>query len=720
MSNVLGNYNFVSHKDHMRKNIFLISCFYFLSSTFLPGLCQVETVDVQIEKIKVLKDSQVQHALREANDLYGKAQDFTPKQQVHLLDLLGSLTKDNLEYNASKGYYYRLAILAESEAMEQMRFKGILGMVDILRHQGRYDSAVYLCQKILAEENIDEYPAEQGLAIKELGDIFRFQGKLDLAYSSYLTAKDILEATDDPVLMTKADLGLAEVFHLQGKYDLAADYFKRVLKIRKDLGNSESLANTYSRVGNTYETLGDQAKAFSYFDTALAVYTSIGNLRGVANSKRKIAKILRRWELYDSAEAYLKDAFTTFQSVEDVRQLSKVCRQLGIVHRKQGKYDSALFYSTKSANFAEKIGFVLGHYLAISDVVTVYQELGNYKKAYERQIDLLKIQEALMQDRFDNKITAVEMASNLQKNLLNREKELNELHSTSRNRTILLLAITTTLLALFIVFAYRQYLKDISRLKKIRNQNTIIRSKNKEIAIRIEELKQFAYVTSHDLKTPLTGIMKISEWFARDYGHNLDHQGSELLDLMKQRVLKMENLLNGILSYFKVGSSDLSPARQQLEPLVREVVESIETPKTIDLEILNEKASLFVDRSQLRQVLFNIIDNSVRYNDRFTVQIKVGIKKRDKNWYLFVQDNGRGIEDRFQRKVFDMFQRINDEDENGTGIGLAIVKRIVEGWNSKIFIESDPGIGSTIFIRLNREMIIHDKNPERRVKLKLA
>lgn len=660
-------------------------------------------VQERIDQIWEIKNSNVPKALAIAERLK-ISKKLTANDSLQLFDLLASLYKDVGDYTQSKKNYKTLTRLSIAHKNVSMKFKATLGLADILRHQGDYDSAVLVCQQTIIEAETGGYLVESAEALTELGDIFRMQGQADLAYAKYLQARDILNKLDEEYIMSKVNFGFAEIFHLQKKYGQAENLFKEVLRVRKEIGNTEAIAEAYSRIGNTYETKDDQKTAFAYFDSARVIFNKLENLRGIANSKRKIGKIYRRWQLYDSARANFKSASAIFQSIGDKRQYSKTLRQIAIVYRKQDKYDSTILYAQKAASIAKGIGFSLGFYNAYLEVVTAYDKAGEYKKALEHQKELTTAQQELMQTSFDNKIKATEASNDLQKSLSEKEQEFNALQNSTHNKTIVLLSILAVLLILFIVFAYKQYLRDVRQLKKIKAQNKLIRSRNKEIALRIDELKQFAYITSHDLQTPLMGIVKIADWLSRDHKDKLSKQGVELLDLMRSRVRRMESMLNGILAYFKIGSTTLKPELIDLPDLISEVLESINPDKEVSLDLGNENIKLKADRSQLKQVLYNLIDNSILHNDKPFVTLNIGFENKKNRWSLYVKDNGPGIEPGFLKKAFDIFQQVNKEDENRTGIGLAIVKRIVAGWDSTISIDSNPGLGSTVYLHLNSSM----------------
>ncbi|MEM8567485.1 MAG: ATP-binding protein [Bacteroidota bacterium] len=393
---------------------------------------------------------------------------------------------------------------------------------------------------------------------------------------------------------------------------------------------------------------------------------------------------------------------------ELINQLATVSELLN----EEGNYDSAAIYAEKAILVSRKIGSDKGFYRAARQAIQTYEILYEYQKAFQLQKELLVLSQGPMKASSSDEIKSI-TTSNLKKNLSEKEREFVALQASAKSRTILLLGIVTVLLILFIAFAYKQYLRDVHQLKKIQYQNKLIRQRNKEIALRIDELKQFAYIASHDLQTPLLGIVKIADWLNRDYANTLNSQGVELVDLMRSRAKRMESMLNGILTYFKIGSTSQKNELINLKELVSDVLKSINQEKKLTVKLDERDVKLIADRSQLKQVLYNLIHNSIHHNDKPIVSIKLSFEKKDADWSLVIQDNGPGIEQRLLKKVFDIFQQAHKTDETRSGIGLAIVKRIVAGWDCKISIESEPGIGSTVYLHLNDKMISKVEQPKK-------
>lgn len=234
------------------------------------------------------------------------------------------------------------------------------------------------------------------------------------------------------------------------------------------------------------------------------------------------------------------------------------------------------------------------------------------------------------------------------------------------------------------------------RADELSRLNTILAQTTTLLKERNQELDQFAYVVSHDLKAPLRAIASLSEWIEEDLSGQIPQENEHQLQLLRKRVYRMEALINGLLEYSRVGRTETAIEPVNVHELLTDIIDSLEPPSTFTIEIASEMPTFTTKRLLLNQVFSNLIGNAIKHHDRSTGHIQ--ITSADKGWFyeFAVSDDGPGIEPRYHHKIFTIFQTLKarDEQEN-TGIGLSIVKKIIETEGGSIHIESQLGEGTT-------------------------
>jgi PAS domain S-box-containing protein len=220
-----------------------------------------------------------------------------------------------------------------------------------------------------------------------------------------------------------------------------------------------------------------------------------------------------------------------------------------------------------------------------------------------------------------------------------------------------------------------------------------------------EELKEFAHVLSHDLKTPIISIRGFVSRLIRIYGDKLDSTAMDYLSRIEASARRMDTLVSDLRSLLTIGRIDY-----EFEPAFsREIVESVISilspsleEKHIELVVHDELPLIYCDREKIHQVFENLIGNAVKYmGDAPNPRIEIDYQDKESAHQFAIKDNGIGIDPADHKRIFEKFERLNTiKGEEGTGLGLAIVKRIIERHGGEIWVESEPGKGSTFYFTL--------------------
>lgn len=212
------------------------------------------------------------------------------------------------------------------------------------------------------------------------------------------------------------------------------------------------------------------------------------------------------------------------------------------------------------------------------------------------------------------------------------------------------------------------------------------------------ELDQFAYVASHDLKAPLRAIANLSEWIEEDLNGQLPPENQHQFALLRSRVLRMEALINGLLAYSRVGRQ-----AQLLEPvdvneLIQDVIDSLDPPAAFTITVAPDLPTVHTSPVALSQVFANLIGNAIKHHHRPQGQIDIAMRDLGSRVEFMVADDGPGIAPQYHGKIFVIFQTLKARDQlESTGIGLSVVKKVVEAEGGTIRLESSLGEGSHFY-----------------------
>lgn len=265
------------------------------------------------------------------------------------------------------------------------------------------------------------------------------------------------------------------------------------------------------------------------------------------------------------------------------------------------------------------------------------------------------------------------------------------------NATLLIVLLTPIFYFLF----FRPLVLHISERKRAEEQREALIKDIHKVNV---ELKDFAFIVSHDLKAPLRAISTLAEWIKKDYTDVLDKEGKENINLMVGRVKRMNNLIDGILRYSRIGQVKPETVWVDSEKIARYVIDALAPPENILVRIDGTLPKILYDRTHLEQLFQNLIHNAIVHLGKPEGEVVVSCRDNNGFFEFRVRDNGVGIEKRHFDRIFKMSQSLKSRDEvESSGIGLAIVRKIVGGNGGTVWVESKVGEGSAFFFTVAKK-----------------
>lgn len=262
------------------------------------------------------------------------------------------------------------------------------------------------------------------------------------------------------------------------------------------------------------------------------------------------------------------------------------------------------------------------------------------------------------------------------------------------------LLIDTLLLFIFVVLVRSNeravnYANEVTEDLKVRQEDLertqkSLKTRNNELLEANKELDQFAFVASHDLKAPLRGISQLSQWIADDLKDKITTETSDYLTLLQSRVSRLERLLDDLLTYSRVGRKEGQPELFCITERVQEIFELLSPPDDFKLVCNNQVGDINTLVTPLELILRNLIGNAIKHHDQSYGIVTVNVKMMEDFYQFTVEDDGPGIAEEYHSKVFDLFHTLKPRDlVEGSGLGLSVIKKILDNYMCSYHIESD-------------------------------
>jgi len=661
-------------------------------------------------------------------------------EQLEAYFELGTAYLKNKETDKALEYLLAAESLAKKikNSSFHLKIRFELGVCYSTRHEN--DNAVKIFTELIKDLNQNDRKM-LGEAFYRLGKVYQVQGNYELAFEYHFKALQVREELNDDEGVTESYYRIGGLHFYQGNYHKSIEYSTKSLELAEKLNFEKYIISNYGALGGAYSRLDKLELSQEYNLKAYNSSMASDTKYGLAYFAFNLGDNYQTLGKLDEALIYFEKALDLNKKKNDRWGQIGTYKAIGEIYIDKNEPKKGMKFLNKSLALAQDLG-------ARSRLPDVYislarnlENIGRFKESniyYRNFIEL--------RDSMTNEATLQKMAdTKAQYEITQKEKALqkrdSQLQDTYRNFLIV---------GLFALIAFLWQLSNKNRAQtkhnkiqreknaKIQQQNEelekvhltqvetnqLLLDQNEQILIqntslehKNEELQRFAYIASHDLKEPLRNIGSFATLLKRRFKGQLGKDADEYIDFITTNVSRMYDLLHEVLMYSKLENEEMTSEWISLNEVVQVVKETLrgqimEQNVNVDVAHLPEVKG---HRSHLIQLFQNLVSNSIKYNKKENPIIEIGLQYNVNGHerVFFVRDNGIGIDMEFKERIFEIFKRLHGKDEfEGTGVGLAICKKIVIQNHGDIWVESEVGEGATFYFTLNIETRMPEVEPE--------
>ena len=640
-------------------------------------------------------------------------------------------------------YYSQGQFHYDNNEYEQAAKNFLLGLEQARERKNAGDMREYtyslgLCYERLGNNNLAkdyffrflEFPTtttsstKRAMANSLVSNIYQEQSDFSKAYEYQLESLKISEALKNINGISRSNYSLGTINYYQENYEKALEFYLKGAEVSKNLDNTRVEFSYLGGIGSVYEKLGDLEKSLEYNLKSLELAKTFSNKTSLGYALQNTGANYIELKQFDKAETALLEALAIQNTKKRQYARVGVLRDLGKLYTNTKEYDKAIDYLNQGIIISREIDSksrVAEIFKALSHT---YEQSNRPKEAIQYLKEHTNVKDSILNEKSSGMIAqALKDYEVAQKEreivILEKDQQLSK-----KNVYMLVGFLVFVSMFLLIVFYYYRSQKRLnSELEiknvKIQDQNAKLEEKNNQIQLQNEELakinnelQQFTSVASHDLRSPLRTISSFSNLLARRYKDILDEQAQEYLGFIQTGTNRMMNMINDLLEYARMGKDEIPNEWLESRELVEEALFNLqENIKDEDALIRVDKTRLpkiQANRTQMVQLFQNLIGNAIKFRSSKRPEVEVFSYEENGTNVFYIKDNGIGIDPEYQEKAFKMFGRINGRTEyEGTGIGLATCKKIVQSHGGDIWLESEEGKGSTFYfsIPLQQEVL---------------
>ena len=507
-------------------------------------------------------------------------------------------------------------------------------------------------------------------ALRNIAVVCGVKSNYKIGMQYFLEALDKCESIGYKELYVQIQVNIGTLYAHLFNYPEAIRRYKGMVEKYSDFLEDVTKVVVYNNLGNIYLSTHQPGNALEYFENALRL-ASQGNFRSMqAHALAQLSRTNLQLGMVDDAKKNARSAQDIIEELGKVNGKQINLLNWGEIFYREKDFDKAQIFTMEAIGMAREVKDDACEIRCYKHLAKIFQSKGDFKKALDYEVKYGEIQEAFAKEQYDRQFLDMEIRHAIKE----KQKAIEALTKENEYQALLL-----------------------NKSDQIANQNLELMRAN-------EDLKQFAYVASHDLKEPIRMIGSFTQIIHKKTKHLLDEKDHQYFEFISGGVNRMNELLDGLLKYATVGNFEINIEEVDMNKVVMVCMANLhvrigETKADISYDKL---PTVHTNPPLMIQLLQNLISNALKFNKMEEIPvIRIGAIDADMETIFFVKDNGIGISNNSQNKIFEIFHRLHArETYEGTGIGLAICKKIISRLNGKIWVESEEDEGATFYFAI--------------------
>jgi signal transduction histidine kinase len=595
------------------------------------------------------------------------------KEIQRLLDLSGHALEESALAEAQKYAEEALAMVDDqTDSITKAKVFNQLGEVYI-KHQDYSKVMEYASAALEFSQTAGDLQQEV-IALNHIAVYHGLNADYKNAMECFLEALEKSKQISFRRYTSRSLINIATIYGSLYNYQEAVNRYQTVLEEYSDVIDDYTRVVVLNNLGNIHYHTNAEDKALECFQQALELAAQINYKSMIAHTQAQIGRVYAALKKFDKSFEWAEKAETLFDELGEINGEQINLINFGNLYLHKKEFDKAIRLTSKGIETAKRMKDDENEIRGYQILAKIYRELKDFEKALDYQLVYSKAQERFAREQQSRQILDME----IQFAIREKQKEIEQLTKENEYQALLL-----------------------DQSDQIANQNVQLLQVN-------DELRQFAYVASHDLKEPLRMIGSYTQLIRRKFKEHTDDNTEPFFDFVSEGVVRMNNLLDALLKYATVGKSELEKETVDLNTVIEIVQLNLQVSiEETQAEIVAETKlpTVYSVQSLLIQLIQNLVSNAIKFRkpDRPPC-IHLSSKEDDDHYTIHVMDNGIGIDPEFQERIFVIFQRLHKRSQyEGTGIGLAICQKIVQKLGGVITVHSQLDEGATFSFTIPKE-----------------